>query len=582
VTNPRSNRARIAISIVVVFAIVTVFVVRLVDIQIVRAAELNAASLDKRSVPLVTYGARGDIVDTNGVVLADSVERYDITVSPRVMLAPVQTPKAGDLTLLEKLAEIASVTGQDPNDLMTTLMKDPTSDFAYLTKGVTVDKLRAIKAFDIAGVYYELRPSRTYPLGAVAGNLVGFIGTDGPQAGLELKENECLAATNGSSVYEKSEDGVRLPDSTVTTVEAKNGGTLKLTIDSDLQWFVQQEINAKAQALGADWATAVVVRISDGHLMAVADYPSVDPNNVNLTPTDALGSRAFSTPYEPGSTFKAMTVASLLDAGVISQTTQVTAPGRFMFPNGEYIKDAWAHDDLHLTTAGVLTLSSNTGISVLSGALDAESRRNYMLKFGLNERTAVGFSGESGGYLPETAQWDQITNYAVQFGQGVQATAVQVASIYQTLGNGGVRMPLTLVEGCIAADGTVTDLPSTEGVRAVSEQAADQTVQMLEVVATQGGLKREVVIPGYRVGIKTGTAQVAENGRYGTDRVVSVAGLAPAENPQYAVIVTYGKPDTIKTSAAAAPSFKKIMTQVLKTFRVTPSTEPAPTIPVAW
>lgn len=581
-TNPRSNRARIAISILVVFAIVSVFVVRLVDIQIVRAAELNAASLDKRSVPLITYGARGDIVDTNGVVLADSVERYDITVSPRVMLAPVQSPKAGDLTLLEKLAQIASVTGQDPNDLMTTLMEDPTSDFAYLTKSVTVDKLRAIKAFDIAGVYYELRPSRTYPLGAVAGNLVGFIGTDGPQAGLELKQDQCLAATNGTSVYEKSEDGVRLPDSTVTTVESKDGGTLKLTIDSDLQWFVQQEINAKAQSLGADWATAVVVRISDGHLMAVADYPSVDPNNVNLTPTDALGSRAFSTPYEPGSTFKAMTVASLLDAGVISPTTPVTAPGRFMFPNGEYIKDAWAHDDLRLTTAGVLTLSSNTGISVLSGALDAESRRNYMLKFGLNERTAVGFSGESGGYLPETAQWDQITNYAVQFGQGVQATAVQVASIYQTLGNGGVRMPLTLVEGCVAADGTVTELPSTEGVQAVSEQAADQTVQMLEVVASQGGLKREVAIPGYRVGIKTGTAQVAENGRYGMDRVVSVAGLAPAEDPQYVVIVTYGKPDTIKTSAAAAPSFKKIMTQVLKTFRVTPSTEPAPTIPVAW
>ncbi len=572
---------RLALSIVLTFAIVAVFVVRLVDIQLVRAEALNAASLDKRSVPMTSYGVRGDIVDANGVVLADSVDRYDITASPRLLLSGSNTT-GSEMTVLDKLKLIAEETGQDPNDLMLALTADPESDFAYLAKGVTVDVFRAVRDLDIGGVFFELRPSRTYPLGAVGGNLVGFIGTDGPQAGVEFKENDCLASTNGTSTYERGADGVRIPGSTVTTTEVKNGGTIRLTIDSDLQWFAQQQLAQKAQALGADWATAIVVRVSDGHLMAVADYPSVDPNNVNGVPTTALGSLAFSTPFEPGSTFKAMTVASLLDAGVISPSTQVVAPGRYVFPNGDYIKDAWAHDDLRLTTAGILMNSSNTGISVISERLDAESRRNYLLKFGLNERTAVGFAGESGGSVPETRNWDQITNFAVQFGQGVTATAAQVASIYQTLGNDGVRQPLTLVEGCQWPDGTVTSLPPTEGVRAVSERAATQTVEMLETVTTQGGLRSILSMPGYRVAAKTGTAEVAENGRYTSDRIVSVAGLAPAEDPQYAVVVTFGKPDTIKTSAAAAPTFATIMTQVLKTFRVTPSTEAAPAIPVTW
>jgi len=577
----RSTRVRLALSVVLVFAIVAVFVVRLIDIQLVRADALNAASLDKRSVPLMSYGVRGDIVDANGVVLADSVDRYDITASPRLLLSTSNTT-GSELSLLDKLKQIADVTKQDPNDLMLALTAEPDSDFAYLAKGVTVDVFRAVRDLDIGGVFFELRPSRTYPLGAVGGNLVGFIGTDGPQAGIEFKENECLASTNGSSTYERGADGVRIPGSTVTTTEATDGGTVRLTIDSDLQWFAQQQLAQKAQALGADWATAIVVRVSDGHLMAVADYPSVDPNNVNGVPTTALGSLAFSTPFEPGSTFKAMTVASLLDAGVLEPSTQIIAPGRYVFPNGDYIKDAWAHDDLRLTTAGILMNSSNTGISVISGRLDADSRRDYMLKFGLDERTAVGFAGESAGSVPETKHWDQITNFAVQFGQGVTATAAQVASIYQTLGNGGVRKPLTLVEGCEWPDGSVTDLPPTEGVRAVSERAATQTVQMLETVATQGGLRSILKIDGYRIAAKTGTAEVAENGRYRSDRIVSVAGLAPAEDPQYAVVVTFGKPDTIKTSAAAAPTFATIMTQVLKTFRVTPSTEPAPVIPVTW
>jgi cell division protein FtsI (penicillin-binding protein 3) len=582
--NIRSTRRRLTLSVLVIFAIVAIFSARLVDIQIVSAAELDAKSLDKRSVPVVTYGVRGEIVDTNGVVLADSVDRYDITAAPKYAKPITRVTEKGKVTfsVADLVNELAVATGDDATKIMASISKDPNSNFAYVSKAVSLDKLTAVKALKIPWVYEQLHPSRTYPNGAVAGNLVGFIGTDGPQAGLERGEDTCLASTNCESTYEKGRDGVRLPGSTVTTKDPSNGGVLKLTIDSDFQWYVQQQIATQAEAIGADWATAIVVRVKDGHLMAVADYPSVDPNDVNGVPNTALGSLAFSTPYEPGSTFKAMTAAMLIDAGVISQTTPVVVPGRLYFPNGQYIKDVFAHRDLRYTTTGILANSSNTGISLLSDKLDPTSRFEYMQKFGLGEKTAVSFPGESGGVLPPTSQWDQITKHAVAFGQGVSATSAQVAAIYQTLGNGGMRMPLTLVEGCQLPDGTITQLPDAAGTRVVSESAANQTVQMLENVVTQGPLRSALQIPGYRIAAKTGTAQVAAAGVYTDDRVISVAGLVPAENPEYAIVVTFGKPDTMKTSAGAAPTFKNIVTQTIKTFRIEPSTEPAPNIPLTW
>jgi cell division protein FtsI (penicillin-binding protein 3) len=573
----RRSRLRISLAVIAILAVVAVFVVRLVNIQLVNAAELNAQSYDKRAQSLTTYGTRGAIVDTNGAVLADSVERYDLTASPRVVL------KLDSAKVIDSLAKVAEITKQDPAALMAALTADPGSDFAYLDKGVTLDVFTAVDKLNIPWLYVEQRPSRTYPNGAIAGNLVGYIGTDGPQTGLELTENTCLASANGSATYEKAEDGTRLPGSLVTTEQSKNGGTLKLTVDRDLQWYVQQRIAQAYQALGATWATAVVIRVKDGHLMAVADYPSVDPNNVEGVPMTAQGSLAFSTPYEPGSTMKALTAASLIDAGVVTPLSQVTAPGQLYLSDGGFIKDSFSHGDINYTLAGALVDSSNIAVSLFSQALSAQKRHDYMLAFGLNSQTEVGFNGESEGNVHPADQWDERTNLAVQFGQGLTATSVQMASIYQTLGNGGVRMPVTLVEGCQQADGTVTDLPSTEGKRVVSESAARQTLQMLEQVVTEGFAASNLQIPGYRVAAKSGTAQVADGqGGYGDATVISFAGLAPAEHPEYAVVVTAGIPTSMYSSGAIATTFRDIMAQVLTTFRVTPSTEPAVSIPLKW
>jgi len=565
---------------------VGLFVGRLVDIQVVNAEELNAESFDKRSITSTDYAARGNIVDTNGVVLAGSVDRYDITASPRAVGATFdrrdKDGKKLKIPFEQGIAELAEATGESSEDLIAAVKTDPKSNFTFLSKSRTLDVLLKVQALKIPWVYSQLRPSRTYPNGAVAGNLVGFIGTDGPQAGLELAQNQCVASKNGTSVFERSPDGVRIPGSSVTTKKARPGGTLRLTIDRDFQWYVTEVTAKRAKELGAKWATAAVVRVKDAHIMAMADYPTVDPNDVSGAKRTALGSLAFTTPYEPGSTMKPLTAASLIDAGKITQTTHVETPSILAVDGGGTIKDSFVHGTMRYTTAGVITNSSNIGISLLSKKLSKAERRDYLVKFGLDKKTDVGFLYEANGNVPEVDRWDSITRYAVSFGQGMTTTTAQVASAYQALGNDGVRLPLTLVEGCEWPDGSVTEAPKTEGVRVVSKSAAKQTVQMMENVVTQGWLANELQIPGYRVAAKTGTAQVAEKGRYGNNYVISVAGMVPAENPEYVVILTFGEPDTLKTSGAAAPTFKKIMTQVIKTFTVTPSTKAAPNIPQTY
>jgi cell division protein FtsI (penicillin-binding protein 3) len=572
----RTLRARLALTLLLVLATVSVFVVRLVDIQVVQAAALTEESTNRRSVPVTTYAPRGEILDANGEVLADSTDRWDITASPRIALASRSDP-------LQASAEaIAAITGQDAAQIVSAIEAKPDADHAYLSRSVTLEQLRLIQDLDISWLYDEYRPSRNYPLGSVAGNLVGFIGTDGPQAGLEISQNDCLASTDGVSTYERGADGVRLPGSTVTETQAEEGGTLQLTIDSDLQFFVQQAIGQQATALGAESANAVVMDADTGELLAVADWPSVDPNNVDASGADQLGAKTFSAPYEPGSTIKAVTAAGLLDAGDANPGSKVVAPYELEVGDGT-IKDSFVHEDLQLTLAGVLQNSSNTGIAQLAEYQSVEQRHDYLQRFGFGRDTEVGFYGESGGlFAADADDWDSRTALNTTFGQGFSATAVQIASAYQALANDGVRMPVTLVKSCTAADGAVTQVPTGEGTRVVSADAADTTVRMLESVVQDGFLSNSLMIDGYRVAAKSGTAEIAEGGVYTSDRVISIAGMAPAEDPQYVVVATLTKPDTIKTSAGAAPTFREIMSHVLTTYRVPPSSQPAELYPETW
>ncbi|MBM7504594.1 peptidoglycan D,D-transpeptidase FtsI family protein [Agromyces aurantiacus] len=577
------------------------FVVRLVDIQVVRAAELNAASEDVRSRSATIYGVRGQILDANGMVLADSVMRYDIALSPKqAMLGPVvrEEPDPADpskrveveVPLDQVLDELGEVIGRPAAELRalieSSLEEDPGSDFAYVAKLVDTETYEEVKALDIPWVVPYEHPSRRYPNGAVAGNLLGFVGDDGdPLAGLEYSENRCLAGANGERTWLHSlKDWVEIPGSERVISEARQGGDLQLTIDADLQYFVQRVAAAQVQATGAQWGTVTVMEAKTGRLLAVADVPTVDPNAPSATDSDDRGSRAFTAPFEPGSTFKALTSATVIDAGEGDPNSGVTADYQYLPPNGADITDSHGHGPTNYTMTGMLIDSSNTAMSMFGERVSDERRYQDMLDFGLGSPSEVGFAGEASGDLhggPD--EWDPQTKYATMFGQGLTTSAIQIASVYQTLANGGVRMPVTLVEGCRQSDGTLTEVPSTEGRRVVSEKAADETAAMLEQVYLHGWLADDWNIPGYRVAAKTGTAQVPDgNGGYQSGYLVSVSGFAPADDPEFVVSVSIMDPVKMNSSAASAPVFQQVMSQVLKKYRTVPSGAPAPELPATW
>lgn len=577
------------------------FLVRLVDIQVVRAAELNEASQDVRSQTRVLHGERGAILDANGTVLAESVMRYDIALSPKqALLGPVvrEEPDPADpskrveveVPLEQVLAELGAVIGRSADELRAvidaSLESDPDSDFAYVAKLVDTEAYEQVKALDIPWVVPYEHPSRRYPNGAVAGNLLGFVGDEGDAlAGLEYSEDACLAAEDGEMSYLHSlKDWVAIPGSEQVHTEARDGGDLQLTIDADLQYFVQRVAAEQVQATGAQWATVTVMEAKTGRLLAIADVPTVDPNTPSATESDDRGSRAFTAPFEPGSTFKALTAASVIDAGKGDPASGVTADYRYRPANGADINDSFFHGPTNYTMTGMLIDSSNTGMSLFGERVSDEQRYEDMLDFGLGETTEVGFAGEAPGDLHGgPGEWDNQTKYATMFGQGLTTTAIQIASVYQALANGGVRMPVTLVDGCRQPDGTVTEAASTEGRRVVSEKAADETAQMLERVYLEGWLAEKWEIPGYRVAAKTGTAQVSDgNGGYQSGHLVSVSGFAPADDPEFVVSVSIMDPVKMNSSAASAPVFQQVMSQVLKKYRTVPSGAPAPELPATW
>jgi len=586
-----SSKRRVAATVVVLFAIIGLFVVRLVDIQVVRADTLSADSLGNRSVERTVYGSRGEILDANGVVLAGTVMRYDVALSPKNASPFTRTVDGVEtsIPLAQSVAEIGAVVGLSGDQVQAmitdSLADNPKSDYALVAKKVGVDAFRALYALEIPWLTFTQNPGRLYPNGAVAGNIVGFVSSEGEaQAGLEVGEDSCLASNNGTETYERGADGVRLPESTVTTEPAVDGSDVITTIDSDLQFFVQQVLAEQAQKTGAAWGNVIVQEVKTGKLVAVADYPSVDPNNVSATTNpDDRGSRAFTASYEPGSTFKALTAASVLDAGLATPDSQVVAPYRYLPENGANINDSSVHGDLRLTLTGVLIESSNTGMSLFGERLTDQQRYDYMTKFGVGTETESGFPGEDPGILHPAEDWDNQTEYATMFGQGLTTTALQVSSIYQTIANGGVRMPVQLVSGCRAADGTLTEVPAAEGTQVVSAAAARDTADMLEMVYQQGWLAEVWNIPGYRAAAKTGTAQMPDgNGGYSKGYLVSVSGFAPADDPQYVVSVSLADPVNMNSSAASAPIFQEVMSQVLKKYRAVPSGATAPDLSGTW
>jgi cell division protein FtsI (penicillin-binding protein 3) len=577
-----SKRIRIFTAILVVVSLA--FTWKLVEFQVVRAADINKISKEKRSVTRTIPAVRGSILDSEGNVLARTVNRYDINAAPINVLPITRTVNGQTLTISveQQIAEIAAVLGLTVEDV--TAKVAGKSNYANIKKNVDSDGYRALQKLDIPWLYYDQKLARIYPDGAVAGNLLGFVGVDGtPLAGIERQYNSCLAGIDGQETFERgATDGIRIPNSAQVTQKARNGSDVILTINADLQYYTQQVLVNTVRNLRADWASAVVVEVKTGNILAAAEAPTVDPNNPGASTAADRQSRIFQAVFEPGSTMKTVTAATVVDQGKATPESQIKAPYRIRLPWGQYIQDSHMHGTDKLTLTGVLRDSSNTGMIQFGARVDTETRYNYLRKFGVGEKTSVNFEGESAGIINKWQNWDKLTDKTSMFGQGIAVTPIQTAFFYQTVANGGVRLQPRLVAGCRDASGNVTASASKPGVRVISQATSRSTIDMLEKVVEQGGIGRTAAISGYRMAGKSGTAQIKDGKGYGYRYAISFIGMAPAENPEYVLAVTIYKPRTVSNSIGATPPFKRIFEQVLRTYRVPPSTTKSAKIATTW
>ncbi|GAA1523928.1 cell division protein FtsI (penicillin-binding protein 3) [Microbacterium ginsengiterrae] len=577
----RGPRRRTVVALAVILAVLSAFVVRLVDIQVVSANEHVEDSLHVGNLGSTEtiHGDRGSIVDANGITLASSVKVYDAQLSPSlIMQLESDEDRPPKVSWHEAAERIAEIVGQDADKLRAAvaanLEENPHSQYYQLANGLSTEKYLELR--DLGLVYLAAKPreTRVYPNGAVAGNVVGYVDNAGEgQAGVEQMNAECLAPTSGERTYLRGKDGVVIPGSE-RTVDAVDGGTVQLTINSDLQWYLQQMIAEEAQKQAAKAGTVTVVEVATGKIRAAAEWPSLDPNDLDASSPDDWGTRVFGTTFEPGSTFKAITAAAALDTGAVDMKTTISAAGRETFPNGAVINDPFRHDTYQYTIAGALIDSSNVALSKIGTTIDSQTRFEYMQKFGVGDKT-ISFPREEGGVVHAPENWDSQTLYATTFGQAFTVTAPQVAGAYQAIANGGEKIDLSLLESCTTGEGDVVTPPAPHREQIISEKTAAEVTRMLENVSVQGGLSQQIEVPGYRVATKTGTAQKADGGGYIAGKYfTSMVGFAPVDDPQYVVVVTLDEPTKVVSSAATAPAFQKAMTQVLKTYRVSPSTTP--------
>lgn len=579
--NHASVTRRLSLFAILLVLLVIALSIRLVEFQLVRADEIRAESLESRKETRTLSALRGSILDAQGEVLARTVFRYDINAAPK-NVGPVIRYQDGNRTEISvetAAQELARVLGLSADEVLAKI--DGDAAYANLAKKVDATVYNQIRELDIPWIYWDRFSTRLYPNGAVAGNVLGFVSSDGtPLAGLERQYNSCLAGVDGQETYERSAEGVRIPTSNFVTQPTQDGGSLNLSIDANLQFFAQQVLAKSVADLSAQWASAIVVEAKTGRILAAAEAPTVDPNDPGASDAADRGSRITQFAFEPGSVMKAVSTAMVLDSKSADIYETVNSPDRLKLKYGEYIKDSFNHEPYQLTLAGVLRYSSNTGIYSFGMKIDEKSRFNYLQKFGFGKTTDLNFEGESSGILRPYEEWQYSDRYTHLFGQGVAVTPLQMAFAYQALANDGVRLSPSLVDSCVNAAGEVVYSPEKTSTRVISKESANLNLQLMEKVVQYGGVGQRAAIPGYRVAGKTGTAEIREGDGYGERFAISFFGIAPVEDPRFIVGVTIYKPVGETNSVKATGPFKAIMQQALKHYRVPPSTtEPRADIP---
>ena len=535
---------------------------RLIQLQGLDHSNYAGAATAQRANTVTLHAMRGQILDRFGTPLAYTSAAQDITVDPK------QIPAARRAEYAARLAPMLHISRAD---VVAVLAGD-----AVLARALSPVLAKQVETLNLEGIYTQATTQRQYPGRRIAANIIGTVHSDGTgAAGIEDQYNTVLAGTDGSLTYAVDNLGNVNPSSRTVRNAPHDGGTVKLTIDQNLQYIVQHYLDAAVPVSGARSAEAVILDARSGQVLALAasgTFDSADPNSIN--PNAPINPPVMSA-FEPGSVQKALTFSAAIQSGVITTKSVLSVPDNIDM-GGVNVSDAWWHPVERFTATGVMAQSSNVGTLKIAQRLGPARWDAVEQRFGVGQKTGIELPGESSGHLPPMDQWSASTFANLPFGQGQSMTVLQLASIYQTIANDGVRIPPRIVQSVTAADGSVTTTKQPAGITVITPRTARTVRTMLESVTLPGGTGVKAAIPGYRIAGKTGTAQQpdpAHGGAYSSwMNWDTFAGMVPADDPQFVVAIMVDNPaHGLEGGDVAAPVFKQIASYELQHAHIAPT-----------
>jgi len=518
-------------------------------------SSLRSAARTQQQTEEPVPAQRGAITDRNGVDLAVSEPAQDIAATPYLLTDPLGAAQ-----------RLAPLLGQSQAVVLRKLSER--TGFVFLARALPAKQAQAVLALKIPGVSGAPVMRRVYPRGTLAGQVLGVVGTEGNGlAGLEYSRNSLLHGRSGERRVVS--DALGQPVSITEAHHEVAGASLSLTLDANIQQHAEEVLSAVGRVFNPKDATAIVMDPNSGAVLAMANWPEVNPNDPGASPAGDMENRAVGFAYEPGSTFKAITVSGALQQGLVTPETPFDIPDQIQVAD-RTIHDDTEHPEETLTTAQILAQSSNVG-AIKIGMLEGASGFNgWVHRFGFGAPTGVELPGEEGGAVLGLDHYSGSSMGNLPIGQGELVTPIQMASAYSAIANGGILRAPHIVG---SVGGRAQPLPA--GRRVISTATAAALRRMLQGVLAPGGTASEVSIPGYQLAGKTGTAQKvdAATGQYSEHAyVASFIGFAPASDPKLlcAVIVDEPQAGSIYGGTVAAPAFGQIMSFALPYLDIPP------------
>jgi cell division protein FtsI (penicillin-binding protein 3) len=509
-------------------------------LQGVQGGALASEAISQQTETVTVPGLRGSLLDRRGSPLAASEDAATIYATPYQVKNP---PQAAD--------KLASILDLKPAEVLKSLTEE--SGFSYVAHKVSLEQAGRIERLKLAGIGELPDSRRAYPQGEMAGQVVGAVGSENQGlTGLEAGEESVLSGSDGerSIVRDALGDPIRLE----TVKEASDGEDIQLTLDPLIQHKTEQVLAEVGETYAPKGATAIVMDPRSSQILAMANWPPVDPNDLSSASNEDLINKATGFTYEPGSTFKAFTVSAALEEKLVTPTSSFVLPPSIQVAD-RTIEDAEARPTETMSVAEILAHSSNVGAVTIGLEIGAEKFSKWISRFGFGRPTGVQFPAEERGIVPSLDQYSGSSMGNLPIGQGLAVTPMQMMAGYAAIADGGILKQPQLIKRI--GDRTIHE---PKGHRVIEPGVAAQVREMLEGVLAAGGTASEVSVPGYTLAGKTGTAQVAENGTYSeTKYVASFIGFAPAQDPKFLAAVIVDQPQgDIYGGSVAAPAFGQI------------------------